>query len=77
MLQGGFGAAHVPHSRLRELLAATSQTIPDQVKKPTSRPTMRWVLQCFEGIKVLHTCWRTTIISEVQQSLVGCDIMSV
>jgi uncharacterized protein YjbI with pentapeptide repeats len=26
---------------------------------------------------VLHTCWRTTIISEVQQSLVGCDIMSV
>jgi transposase len=40
--------------RLREQLAATSQTIPDQVKKPTNRPTMRWVFQCFEGIELLH-----------------------
>ena len=40
--------------RLRERLAATGQTIPDQVKKPTNRPTMRWVFQCFEGIKLLH-----------------------
>jgi hypothetical protein len=35
-------------------LAATGQTIPDQVKKPTNRPTMRWVFQCFEGIELLH-----------------------
>ncbi len=40
--------------RLREQLAATDQTIPDQVKKPTNRPTMRWVFQCFEGIELLH-----------------------
>jgi transposase len=40
--------------RLRERLAATGQTIPDQVKKPTNRPTMRWVFQCFEGIELLH-----------------------
>jgi len=40
--------------RLREQLAATGQTIPDQVKKPTTRPTMRWVFQCFEGIELLH-----------------------
>jgi transposase len=40
--------------RLREQLAATGQTIPDQVKKPTNRPTMRWVFQCFEGIELLH-----------------------
>jgi transposase len=40
--------------RLRQQLAATGQTIPDQVKKPTSRPTMRWVFQCFEGIELLH-----------------------
>src|SRR5262249_7822147 len=37
--------------RVREQLAATGQTIPDQVKKPTNRPTMRWVFQCFEGIE--------------------------
>jgi len=29
-------------------------TIPDQVHKPTARPTMRWVFQCFEGIELLH-----------------------
>jgi transposase len=40
--------------RLRQQLAATDQTIPDQVKKPTNRPTMRWVFQCFEGIELLH-----------------------
>lgn len=40
--------------RLREQLAATGQTIPSQLKKPTDRPTMRWVFQCFEGIDLLH-----------------------
>ena len=40
--------------RLRTRLAETEQTIPDQVQKPTARPTMRWVFQCFEGIELLH-----------------------
>ncbi len=40
--------------RLRTRLAETEQTIPDQVHKPTARPTMRWVFQCFEGIELLH-----------------------
>lgn len=40
--------------RLRTRLAETEQTIPDQVNKPTQRPTMRWVFQCFEGIELLH-----------------------
>jgi hypothetical protein len=40
--------------RLREQLAQTQQTIPDQLHKPTARPTMRWVFQCFEGIELLH-----------------------
>jgi transposase len=40
--------------RLRTRLAETDQTIPDQVHKPTTRPTMRWVFQCFEGIELLH-----------------------
>jgi transposase len=40
--------------RVRTRLAQTGQTIPDQVKKPTHRPTMRWVFQCFEGIELLH-----------------------
>jgi transposase len=50
--------------RLRARLAETEQTIPDQVNKPTQRPTMRWVFQCFEGIEVLHihTAERTTTL---------------
>ena len=40
--------------RLRSRLAETQQTIPDQVHKPTVRPTMRWVFQCFEGIELLQ-----------------------
>jgi transposase len=40
--------------RLREQLAATGQTVPSQVKKPTDRPTMRWIFQCFEGVDLLH-----------------------
>jgi transposase len=39
--------------RLREQLAATGQTVPNQVKQPTDRPTMRWMFQCFEGISLV------------------------
>jgi len=49
--------------RLRARLAETEQTIPDQVQKPTARPTMRWVFQCFEGIELLHV--QTTATSLV------------
>jgi transposase len=40
--------------RLRQQLRATGQTIPSQVNKPTDRPTMRWVFQCFEGVDLLR-----------------------
>jgi transposase len=39
---------------LRSQLAATQQTVPNQVNKPTDRPTMRWIFQCFEGIDLLR-----------------------
>ena len=39
--------------RLREQLAATGQTVPDQLKQPTDRPTMRWMFQCFEGVSLV------------------------
>jgi transposase len=41
--------------RVRQQLAATGQTVPDQVHKPTARPTLRWLFQCFEGIDLHHT----------------------
>jgi transposase len=39
--------------RLREQLAATGQTVPNQLSKPTDRPTMRWIFQVFEGVSLL------------------------
>jgi transposase len=39
--------------RLRTHLASTGQTVPNQLKQPTDRPTMRWMFQCFEGISLV------------------------
>jgi transposase len=41
--------------RLRQRLAETGQTIPDQKGKPTAHPTLRWLFQCFEGVDLHHT----------------------
>jgi transposase len=38
---------------LREQLAQTAQTVPDQKGKPTSTPTLRRVFQMFDGIDLL------------------------
>jgi transposase len=40
--------------RVRQRLAATGHTVPDQVRKPTARRTLRWLFQCFEGVDLLH-----------------------
>ncbi len=39
--------------RLRQRLAETGATVPDQLKKPTQQPTLRWVFECFEGISLV------------------------
>ena len=52
--------------RLRRQLLATDQTVPTQINKPTKRPTMRWMFQCFEGIDLLHirsgARWQTQVL---------------
>lgn len=51
---------------LRSRLAETEETVPNQVNKPTKRPTMRWIFQCFEGIDLLHirmgSRWHTQVL---------------
>lgn len=39
--------------KIRETLRQLDETIPDQKGKPTQKPTLRWVFQCFEGITLL------------------------
>lgn len=38
---------------LRLALKQNGQTVPDQKRKPTQTPTLRWVFQMFEGLDVL------------------------
>lgn len=39
--------------QLRQALQATEQTVPDQNKKKTQKPTLRWIFQCFQSLHVL------------------------
>ncbi len=36
--------------RLREMLKETGLTVPNQLNKPTQRPTMRWIFEIFMGV---------------------------
>jgi len=36
--------------RLREKLKETGKTVPNQLNKPTQRPTMRWIFEIFMGV---------------------------
>ncbi len=56
---------------LRRQLVATQQTIPNQINKPTNRPTMRWIFQCFEGIDLLHI----RIGSDFQTQVLGLQAL--
>lgn len=38
---------------LRTRLATGGQTVPNQLKQRTDRPTMRWIFQCFEGVSLV------------------------
>lgn len=39
--------------QLRQALASAQQTIPNQLGKPTQRPTLRWVFQCFMAVHMV------------------------
>ena len=40
--------------QLRSSLASLEETVPNQRGQPTERPTLRWVLQCFQSV---HLVW--------------------
>jgi transposase len=40
--------------KLRQTLAVQQQTVLDQKKKPTAKPTFRWVIQKFQGIHLVQ-----------------------
>ncbi len=36
--------------QLRQALQQANQTLPNQLRKPTQRPTLRWIFQCFMAV---------------------------
>lgn len=50
--------------KIRQSLAAGGQTIKNQVKKATSTPTFRWIIQRFQGIHLIRID-STTIVSNL------------
>jgi transposase len=40
--------------QLRQALADAQETIPNQLKKPTATPTLRWVFQCFQSVHLVY-----------------------
>ena len=39
--------------RLRRALQEAKASVPNQKKKPTNRPTLRWILQCFQSVHLV------------------------
>lgn len=39
--------------QLRLALAQANASLPDQKGKPTTRPTLRWILQCFLSVHLV------------------------
>jgi transposase len=39
--------------QLRRALEITQSTLPNQKGLPTARPTLRWILQCFQSVHLI------------------------
>ena len=39
--------------QLRQTLSRTKSTVKNQLGRPTNRPTLRWIFQCFQSIHLL------------------------
>jgi len=55
----------IAQRRLRKQLAIMKATLPNQINKPISNPTMRWIFQIFEGINYV-----TLVINGVETKIV-------
>jgi transposase len=55
--------------RLRQVLAEQGHTVLDQRKRPTAKPTFRWIIQKFQGIHLVMTegCQRIVNLSPERQ----------
>jgi transposase len=52
--------------KLRQALEVAKETVTDQRRKPTSKPTFRWITQRFQGIHLIQVD-RSTIVSNLSE----------
>jgi transposase len=60
---------------IRQRLAETNAFFPGMKKKPTQRPTARWVFFCFQGISVLIIDKTATVVTNIidrQKIILDC-----
>ena len=43
--------------RVRKALRERNETVPSQVRKPTQKPTLKWLFFLFRGVQVLEVTW--------------------
>jgi transposase len=63
----------VAQRRLRAQLATHHETVPNQIKQPTTSPTLRWVFQLLEGIHRL----RMTVQGQAHDLIEGLNDVQV
>ncbi len=63
----------IAQRRLRAKLEHYKKTVPNQIKQPTQRPTMKWIFQCFEGIYLLAV----TVEGIVKKSIEGINALRI
>lgn len=62
----------IAQRKLRQMLKANDETIPNQINQPTKTPTLRWVFQLLEGIDII----RITIDGRVKKIISGLNAVS-
>ncbi len=52
MFQGGLVVYSLGQRQFRQALQRRQRTVPNQLGRPTDRPTLLWIFQCFQSIHV-------------------------
>ena len=61
--------------QIRKKLKEQARYFPDQKKKPTQKPTARWVFQCFHGVSIIYLEGQTPMVvnwKDRQQVIIDC-----
>jgi transposase len=51
----------IAQRRLRRVLKEVQQTLPNQIRKETSTPTLRWIFQLLDGIERIQIVINETV----------------